>query len=95
MEANTITNTLPNTLLPYVSLFRSTSGQTEKEIVVETLSDQVINEPDESVILALSNPSNATIATSPGTGLIADATELPTVSIADAPTVNEAGDLVY
>ena len=44
-------------------------GETSKTVDV-TILDDLIDEPDESFFLLLSNPTNATIATAQGTGTI-------------------------
>lgn len=46
-----------------------TPGQTSRTVTVTVLNETLV-EPDETVILTLSNPSNATIGDATGTGTI-------------------------
>ena len=62
-------------------------GETSKTIDVSVTGD-ALNELDETVIVALSSPSNATIATGTGTGTITNDDDPPTVSIT-SPNVTE------
>ncbi len=64
-----------------------TAGQTSKNIDVSVIGD-TLDEPDETVIIKLSSPSNATIATGTGTGTIIDPGSEPSLSI-NSPSVNE------
>ena len=68
------------------------AGQTEKTVDV-TVNGDTTDEPNETVILRLSSPSNAALSggstTLDGTGTITDDDAAPTVSVADAPAVNE------
>jgi len=65
-------------------------GDTFEEVSV-TLVDDGIDEPNETFTVTLSNPSNAGIGTSPGTGTIVDDEAAPTVSIDTPAPVPEAG----
>ena len=70
-------------------------GVTSQSVAV-TVSGDDIDEPDETVVLRLSSPSNATLTggatTLDGTGTINDNDATPTVSVADATAVTE-GDV--
>ena len=70
-------------------------GETSKTVEV-TVSGDDIDELDESVVVRLSSPSNATLTggatTLDGTGTITDNDPTPTVSVADAAVVSE-GDV--
>ena len=70
-------------------------GVTSRSVAV-TVSGDDIDEPDETVIVRLSSPSNATLTggatTLDGTGTINDNDATPTVSVADATAVSE-GDV--
>ena len=70
-------------------------GETSKSVAV-TVSGDDIDELDETVVVRLSSPSNATFTsgatTLDGTGTINDNDPTPTVSVADATTVSE-GDV--
>ena len=59
------------------------AGVTRDTIAVSVTGDDA-NEPNETVIVELSNPSNATISTATGTGTITDDDATPTLSIAPA-----------
>ena len=67
-------------------------GQTSKSVEV-TVSGDDIDEPDETVVVRLSSPSNAMLTggatTLDGTGTITDNDPTPTVSVADAASVSE------
>ena len=72
------------------------AGQTEKTVVV-TVNGDTTDEPNETVILRLSSPSNATLSggktTLDGTGTIKDDDDTPTVTLKLAPsTIAESGD---
>ena len=71
-------------------------GDTSKTVAV-TVTGDVIDEPDETVVVRLSSPANATLTggetTLDGTGTIEDNDPTPTVSVADAAAVTE-GDVV-
>jgi hypothetical protein len=58
-------------------------GQTSKTVTVSVVTDTV-NEPDETLYLNLSSPSNATIARTQGVGTILNDDLPPTVSVSDA-----------
>ena len=70
-------------------------GQTSKSVAV-TVNGDDIDELDETVVVRLSSPSNATFTggatTLDGTGTINDNDSTPTVSVADAAAVSE-GDV--
>ncbi len=70
-------------------------GETSKSVDV-TVNGDDIDEPDETVVVRLSSPSNATLTggatTLDGTGTINDNDPTPTVSVADAAAVTE-GDV--
>ena len=80
----------------YVTLASGTltfaPGETSKSVAV-TVSGDDIDEPDETVVVRLSSPSNATLTggatTLDGTGTINDNDPTPTVSVADAAAVSE------
>jgi hypothetical protein len=57
-------------------------GQTSKNVTVQVIGD-VIDENNEFFYLNLSNPSNATISDSQGTGTITDDDDAPLLSITD------------
>ena len=67
-------------------------GETSKSVAV-TVSGDDIDELDETVVVRLSSPSNATLTggatTLDGTGTINDNDSAPTVSVADATAVSE------
>ncbi len=63
------------------------AGVTSDTIAVSVTGDDA-NEPNETVIVTLSNPSNATISTATGTGTITNDDGVPTLSIS-SPTVTE------
>ncbi len=72
------------------------AGQTEKTVDV-TVNGDTTDEPNETVVLRLSSPSNAALSggntqTLDGTGTITDDDDAPTVSVADATAVNEGDD---
>ena len=71
------------------------AGQTEKTVDV-TVNGDTTDEPNESVILRLSSPSNAVLTggaqTLDGTGTITNDDDAPTVSVANATAVNEGND---
>ena len=60
-----------------------TAGQLQADISVPVLGD-LVDEPDESFSLALTNVTGATLVDSSGNGLIADDDPEPQLSIADA-----------
>ncbi len=68
------------------------AGETEKTIDITVNGDE-IDEPDETIVLRLSSPSNATFSggstTLDGTGMITDNDAAPTVSVGDAVAVTE------
>ncbi len=68
------------------------AGQTEKTVDV-TVNGDTADEPNETVVLRLSSPSNAALSggstTLDGTGTITDDDDAPTVSVADATAVTE------
>ena len=70
-------------------------GDTSKTVAV-TVTGDVIDEPDETVVVRLSSPANATLTggetTLDGTGTIEDNDPTPTLSVADAAGVTE-GDV--
>ena len=70
-------------------------GDTSKTVAV-TVTGDVIDEPDETVVVRLSSPANATLTggetTLDGTGTIEDNDPTPTLSVADAAAVTE-GDV--
>jgi uncharacterized repeat protein (TIGR01451 family) len=63
-------------------------GETSQTVSVATLTDGIYD-PNETFSLVLSTPTNASIADDTGLGTILDVSGKPTVSIADAPAVNE------
>ncbi len=63
------------------------AGTTSQTFNVAVTGD-VLDEPDETVVVTLSNATNATISTATGTGAIADDDEPPALSI-DSPSVTE------
>ncbi len=63
-------------------------GETSRTVAVPITAD-VLDEPDETVLLTLSAPVNATIATAQGVGTIVDDDASPTVAIAAAATLIE------
>ena len=70
------------------------AGETSKTVLVATLADRVLDE-GETVTLALSNPSGATLGDAEATGTIADvAVALPVVDVADA-SASEGGTLAF
>ena len=70
------------------------AGETLKTVLVATLADRVLDE-GETVTLALSNPSGATLGDAEATGTIADvAVALPVVDVADA-SASEGGTLAF
>ena len=65
------------------------AGTTSRSITVSVTGDTT-DEPDETVVVALSSATNATISTGTGTGTITDDDDPPTVSISSA-SVPEGG----
>ena len=63
------------------------AGETTKTITVSVTGDTA-SESDETVVVTLLKPENATLATATGTGTITDDDTAPTVSI-DSPSVGE------
>ena len=63
-----------------------TAGQTSKTITVLVAGDDA-DEPDETIVVTLSNPTNATISTATGTGTIADDEPTPSVTLILTPQV--------
>ena len=67
------------------------AGETSKTIDV-TVNGDTTDEANETVVLRLSNPSNATIAAADGTGVITDDDGTPTATLVLTPaTINEGG----
>ena len=66
-------------------------GETSKTIAV-TVTGDVIDEDNETVVLRLSSPVNATVGTADGTGAITDDDAPPTVRVDDAAAVTEGDD---
>ena len=68
------------------------AGQTEKTVSV-TVNGDTLDEPNETIVLRLSSPSNAALSggktTLDGTGTITDDDDTPTVSVANATAVTE------
>ena len=97
--ADTDTGTATSGGTDYATLASGTltfaAGETSKTVEV-TVSGDDIDELDESVVVRLSSPSNATLTggatTLDGTGTITDNDPTPTVSVADAAAVSE-GDV--
>ncbi len=71
------------------------AGSTEATIVVGTIDDDLDEEDAETFTVVLSTPEHATLDADRGTGTILDNDEVPTVSIEDAPSVTEGGDVVF
>ncbi|WP_047451757.1 Calx-beta domain-containing protein, partial [Alistipes sp. ZOR0009] len=69
-------------------------GETSKVVEVQT-SDDGKYEGNEDILLNLSLAANATIADAQGVGTITDEADKPSLSIADAVSVNEGGDLSF
>jgi hypothetical protein len=69
-------------------------GETSKTVSVATLEDN-IDEPAETVLLQLSNPTNASIQTGTGTGTIADNDPTPTPAVSSPSAVEANGQLVF
>ena len=73
------------------------AGETSKSFAVSVTGD-VLDEADETVVASLSNAGNATVSTATGTGTIVDDDAPPTLSI-DSPSVAEgdggAADLTF
>ena len=73
------------------------AGATSRELTVSVMGD-VLDEPDETVAVTLSNAGNATIGTATGTGTITDDDGALSLSI-DSPSVSEgdsgAKDLTF
>ena len=65
-----------------------TAGQTQKSITVAVTGDEM-NESNETVVLKLSNPGNASIGTATASGTITDDDSMPSLSIADPAAVTE------
>ncbi|MGE5227374.1 MAG: beta strand repeat-containing protein, partial [Planctomycetaceae bacterium] len=63
------------------------AGETSKPVAV-TVNGDTLDEADETVLLNLSNPTNATVGSS-GSGTIVDDDPSPNLSIADAGTITE------
>ena len=94
--ADTGTGTATSNSTDYTTLADGTltfdPGETSKVVAV-TVSGDDIDEADETVVVRLSSPSNATLTggatTLDGTGTITDNDPTPTVSVADATAVSE------
>lgn len=67
-------------------------GETSKTILVEILSDTT-EEPDETLVLNLSSPTNATVADAQGIATIVDDDHPPRVSVGDGSIVEGNGGL--
>ena len=71
------------------------AGQTEKTVNV-TVNGDTVDEPNETVVLRLSSPSNAKLTggstTLDGIGTITDDDTAPTISVANATAVKEGND---
>ncbi len=71
------------------------AGEATGSIVIPVLGD-VVDEPNETITVALSNPTNATLSTTAGdteaSGTITDDDDGPAVTIADASAVTEGND---
>ncbi len=71
------------------------AGQTTADITIPVKGD-TIDEPNETVIVTLGSPTNATVSTTAGagtgTGTITDDDGAPTVSVGDATAVTEGND---
>ena len=71
------------------------AGEATGSIVVPVLGD-VVDEPNETITVTLTNPTNATLSTTAGdtaaTGTITDDDDGPAVTIADASAVMEGND---
>jgi hypothetical protein len=69
--------------------YQATSGTltfppgTTTQTISVTVNGDTLNEPDETVLMNLSNPTNATIADTQGVGTITNDDPLPTISIDD------------
>ena len=61
--------------------------ETTKDLTVAVLGD-ALDEPDETVLVQLKDPANASLATATGTGTITDDDPTPSLSI-DSPTITE------
>ena len=61
--------------------------ETTKDLTVAVLGD-ALDEPDETVLVQLKDPANASLATASGTGTITDDDPTPSLSI-DSPTITE------
>ena len=66
-------------------------GETSKTIAV-TVNGDAIDEDNETVVLRLSSPANATVGTADGTGTITDDDAPPTVRVDNAAAVAEGDD---
>ena len=69
------------------------AGETRKTIDAAVAGD-ALDEPNETVVVTLSGPVNATLGTASGTGTITDDDPMPSVSI-DSPAVGEGGTLSF
>ncbi len=66
------------------------AGSTTGKIPVPVLDD-VLDEPDETFTVTLSNPTNATVGDGTGTGTIEDGDDSPSLSVGDAFVAESAG----
>ena len=80
---------------PATKSIKIAAGASSGTIVIPVKGDTV-DEPDETIIVTLGAPTNASIATTEGagtaTGTINDDDAAPTVSVANATAVNEGND---
>ena len=65
------------------------SGETTKTVAVEVVGDMT-DEPDETFMVELSDPSNASVAGGDGTGTIADNDKIPTSIVSASATKTKA-----
>ena len=67
------------------------AGETSATIDV-TITGDGVDEPDETIIVELSGPNNATLGTASGTGTITDDDDAPSVTLVLSPaTIDESG----
>ena len=70
------------------------AGSTTGKIPVPVLDD-VLDEPDETFTVTLSNPTNATVGDGTGTGTITDDDSPPTLSIGDVTVTEDSGTATF
>ena len=92
-DAGTATSGTDYAALPAPGTLTFTAGQTTKAITV-TVTDDALDEADETVRVTLSNAGNASIGTATGVGTITDDDAAPSLSI-NSPSRAESANLEF